>query len=135
MESASENAGDTADVFVKTLYDSKNNDTKLKGALRGIYLANSWKRNFAQAVFDSLREAIETPRPMGDALLLIHNEVSGVVGDNEGFEKDPSTFYAVMALGILIVESPWVIRDLGYAKGGILGGEECLPYHKVARLS
>lgn len=135
MELAYENGRATAVMFVDTLYDSENNDMELRGVLRGIYLANNWKQNFAQAVFDSLRKAMETRRPMGDALLLIYNEVSGVVGDNEGFEKDPSTFYAVMALGILIVESPWVIRDLGFAEGGILGGERALPYHKVASLS
>lgn len=93
-------------------------------SLRGIYLANNWKRNFAQAVFRSLCKAIETRRPMSDALSLIYSEISGVVADKVGFEHVTSTFHAMMALGILMVESPEIISDLRLAEGRTLQGEK-----------
>lgn len=128
IKSACENAEETAVLFVDTLYGSERNDMKLRRVLRGIYLANNWKPNFAQAVFGSLRKAIETRRPMGNALRLIYHEVSSVVGDNAKFKEDPPTFHAVMALGILMVESPGIVSDLGgLTEGRILEGENILP--------
>lgn len=64
---------------------------------------------------------------MGDALRLIYSEVCSVVGDNAKFKEDPPTFHAVMALGILMVESPGIVSDLGLVEGRILEGENILP--------
>lgn len=121
-----DDAANPADSFVDTLFLAEKNGLELRQTLGGIIRTNSWRQNFAQAVFEALQKAIETARPMGDALREIYKNVARVVDGVEGFVKDHPIVCALIALGILVLVSPWVIEALGFAEGGILEGEQCL---------
>lgn len=113
-----------ADSFVDILFITEKNGIELRLTLDEIIKTNGWKQNFARAVFEALQKAIETARPMGDALRELYNKVVLVVNDIEGFVKDHPILCALIALGILILVSPWVIEALGFAEGGILEGKK-----------
>lgn len=98
---------------------------ELRFALNEIIRTNGWKQNFARAVFEALQKAIETARPMGNALREIYDQVVLVVGDTEGFVRDHPFLCALMVLGISILLSPLVIEALGFAEGVTLEVEIC----------
>lgn len=125
----------SANSFVDTLFVAEKNGIELRLALDGIIRTNGWKQNFARAVFEALQKAIETARPMGDALREIYKKVVRVVDDIEGFIKDHPILCALIALGILVLLSPWVIEALGFAEGGILEGENCPFQYAIKTLS
>jgi hypothetical protein len=120
--------GDTAraaDSLVDTVFLAEKNGIELRQTLEGIIKTNSWRQNFAKAVFERMQHAIETARPMGDALREIYEKVACVVDGVEGFVKDHPIVCALIALGILVLLAPWVVEALGFAEGGILEGEKC----------
>ena len=95
----------------------------MRQTLEEIVRTNSWRQNFAKAVFEAMQAAIESARPMGEALREIHEKVAHVVAGVEGFVKEHPVVCALIALGILVLLAPWVIEALGFAEGGILEGE------------
>jgi hypothetical protein len=107
----------------------------LRLALDGIIRTNGWKQNFARAVFEALQKAIQTARPMGDALREIYEKVVHILDEVEGFVKEHQILCALIALGILVLLSPWVIEALGFAEGGILEGEKCPLQYAITKLS
>jgi hypothetical protein len=113
-----------ATSFVDTIFLAEKNGIELRRALEEIIRTNSWRQNFAKAVFETLQKAIETARPMSDGLREICDKVACVVAGIEGFAKDHPIVCALVALGILVLLSPWVIEALGFAEGGILEGEK-----------
>jgi hypothetical protein len=118
--------GDTsraADSLVDTVFLAEKNGIGLRQTLEGIIKTNSWRQNFAKAVFERMQQAIETARPMGDALREMYEKVACVVDGVEGFVKDHPIVCALIALGILVLLAPWVVEALGFAEGGILEGE------------
>jgi hypothetical protein len=113
-----------ADSFVDTIFLAEKNGIELRQALEREIKINSWRQNFAQAVLENLQKAIESSRPMGGALGEIYEKVERVVNSIEGFAKDHPTMCALIALGILVLLSPWVVEALGFAEGGILEGKD-----------
>lgn len=113
-----------ADSFITTIFLAEKNGTELRQTLEEIIRTNSWRQNFAKAVFEAMQTAIETARPMGEALREIYEKVVGVVEGVEGFVKEHPVLCALIALGILVLLAPWVIEALGFAEGGILEGEK-----------
>jgi hypothetical protein len=124
-----------ANSFVDTLFVAEKNGTELRLALDGIIRTNGWKQNFARAVFEALQKAIETARPMSDALREIYKKVVHILDDIEGFVKNHQILCALIALGILVLLSPWVIEALGFAEGGILEGENRPFQYAITTLS
>jgi hypothetical protein len=112
-----------ADSLINTIFLAEKNGLELKQSLEDIIRTNSWRQNFAKAVFEAMQHAIETARPMGDALREIYEKVACVVDGVEGFVKDHPIVCALIALGILVLLAPWVVEALGFAEGGILEGE------------
>jgi hypothetical protein len=125
----------TANTFVDTLFVAEKDGVELRLALDGIIRTNGWKQNFARAVFEALQKAIQTARPMGDALREIYEKVVHVLDEVEGFVKEHQILCALIALGILVLLSPWVIEALGFAEGGILEGEKCPLQYAITKMS
>lgn len=131
---ADENVEEAALQFVDTLYDAGKNETELRQGPHGIFLANSWKQHFVQAVFKSLQNAIETGRTMGGALQVIYEKVARVVDSTGDFAKDNVIHRVVITLGILVLLFSWKIEAFGFAEGGILEGKKLLPTVGLASL-
>jgi hypothetical protein len=112
-----------ADSLINTIFLAEKNGLELRQSLEEIIRTNSWRQNFAKAVFEATQHAIETARPMGDALREVYDKVASVVYSVEGFVRDHPVVCALIALGILVLLAPWVIEALGFAEGGILEGK------------
>lgn len=116
-----------ATSFVDTLFIAEKDGMELRLALDGIIRTNVWKQNFARAVFEALQNAIETARPMGDALREIYGKVVQVLDEIEGFVEN----HQILRWELLVLLSPWVIEALGFAEGGILEGERSCSVHET----
>ena len=125
---------ESASAFVNTIFSAEKNGPELKANLDEIIQTASLKQHFARAVFETLRVAIETARPMGAALGETYKRVVREINEVEGFVKDHPVMCAVIAIGILVVMAPWVVEALGFAEGGILEGESDVLFHIVERL-
>lgn len=118
-----EDSARAADSLVDTIFLAEKNGLELRQSLEEIVRTNSWRQNFAKAVFEAMQHAVETARPMGDALREVYDKVACVVYSVEGFVKDHPIVCALIALGVLVLLAPWVIEALGFAEGGILEGK------------
>lgn len=114
-----------ADTLINTIFLAEKNGLELRQSLEEIIRTNSWRQNFAKAVFEAMQHAIEPARPMGDALREVYEKVACVVYSVEGLVRDHPVVCALIALGILVLLAPWVVEALGFAEGGILEGENC----------
>lgn len=123
MRHADENVEGVAIQIVDTLYDGENHSTKVKPALRGIFLANSWKPNLAQATFLSLQKEIKAGRPMGGALQEIYENVARETDSTKESVSARSEHCAITTLGILVLISPWKIEALGFSEREVLEGK------------
>jgi hypothetical protein len=110
--------------LVDTIFLSEKTGSELKQTLAAIISTNSWRQNFAKAVFESMQRAIETARPMGEALRDVYEKAASAVEGVEGFVRDHPVVCALVALGMLVLLAPWVVEALGFAEGGILEGEQ-----------
>lgn len=102
-----DDATQAANSFVDTLYLAEKNGLELRLALDGIIRTNNWRGNLARAIFETLQNAIQSARPMGAALREIREKVINVLDGIEGFMKEHPIFCALIALGILVLLSPW----------------------------
>lgn len=125
---------EAANSFIDTVFISEKNGVELRLALDEIIRTTGWKQDFARTVFEVLQKAIETVRPMGDALQESYDKVILVVDDIEGFVRGHLILCALIALGILVLLSLWVIEALGFIEGGILEGETCQSQCAVTRM-
>lgn len=124
---ADEKSAQTVDSFITTLYTAEKPDSELQQTLNNDFnkpiRTTSLRQSFARAIFEALRKAIETARPMGLALGEIYERVVDILDTIEGFARNHPIICSVIALGILVVVAPWVLEALGFAEGGILEGE------------
>lgn len=112
-------------AVVDTLFIADKDGMESRLALDGITRMNDCKQNFARAVSEALRKSIETARPMVDALRAIYEKVVHILDEIGDFVEDHPILCALIALGILVLLSRWVIEALGFAEGGILEDERC----------
>lgn len=122
-----EKSAQTAESFITTLYTAEKPSWELQQALNNDFnkpiRTTNLRQSFARAIFEALRKAIETARPMGLALGETYERVVDVIDTIEGFARNHPIICSVIALGILDVVAPWVLEALGFAEGGILEGE------------
>jgi len=112
-----------ANSFITTVFLAEKNGADLRQALSEIIETHSWRQNFAKAVFEATQKAIETARPMNDALREVYEKVVGVIDGVEGFVREHPVMCALIALGVLVLVAPWVVEAVGFAEGGVLEGE------------
>lgn len=79
-----------------------------------------WTQKIAQAILGGLVNALEKSAPLGQAVKEACEKSS-----NEALEfaHEHPVFLTVVALGILVLLTPWVLEALGFAEIGIVEGE------------
>lgn len=81
-----------------------------------------------------MQKATETARPTSEALCENYEKVARVIDGVGGFVRDHLILCALIALGILILLSTWVIEASGFAEGSIVRGERRACFHAVTML-
>jgi hypothetical protein len=110
-----------ADIL-STLYAADTNDEHLVQCLQDIVHETGWYENLAAAVLNSLENALKAGAPMGQAMKDAYEKATQVVADVLGFVKEHPVFFAVVALGILVVLAPWAVEAVGFGELGPIEG-------------
>lgn len=107
---------------LSTLYDADANDEQLFQRLQDVVHETGWYEGLAAAVLNGLENMLKAGAPMGQAMKDVYEKVVQVVADVWGFVKEHPVFFAVVALGILAVLTPWAIGALGFGELGPIEG-------------
>jgi hypothetical protein len=109
--------------FVSILYSAQRNDGHLAKRLQDIVHETGWYDEFVEAIVarlvDVVRVSIKVGGEMGQAM---KEALEKSLAEAREFAKEHPMFCVVIALGILVILSPWVIEVLGFQVGfGELG--------------
>ncbi|KAH9004513.1 hypothetical protein EDB86DRAFT_2767196, partial [Lactarius hatsudake] len=107
---------------LSTLYDADANDEQLFQRLQDVVHETGWYEGLAAAVLNGLENMLKAGAPMGQAMKDVYERVVQAVADVWGFVKEHPVFFAVVALGILAVLTPWAIGALGFGELGPIEG-------------
>jgi hypothetical protein len=110
-----------ADIL-STLYAADNNDEHLVKRLQDTVHETGWYDNLAAAVLDGLEKALKKKVSMGEAMEDAYEKATQLVEDIWKFAKEHPVFFAVVALGILVILAPWAIEAMGFAEFGPVEG-------------
>jgi hypothetical protein len=110
-----------ADIL-STLYAADNNDEHLVKRLQDTVHETGWYDNLAAAVLDGLEKALKKKVSMGEAMEDAYEKAMLLVEDIWKFAKEHPVFFAVVALGILVILAPWAIEAMGFAEFGPVEG-------------
>ncbi|KAF8442700.1 hypothetical protein BDZ91DRAFT_687538 [Kalaharituber pfeilii] len=108
-----------ADV-VSALLHAEKPGRELELKLHDIVTTNGWTESIALAVFNGIQEAIQNGAPMGQAMFEACQKATSAAKE---FALDhPIIVCSVLAVGILIILSPWILTVLGFAEAGPVEG-------------
>ncbi len=69
---------------------------------------------------NGLKDAFEKGAPMGEAM---RDAFERSVREGQDFARDHPIYFAVIALGVLVLLAPWALEALGFAELGPVEGE------------
>jgi len=108
-----------ASDFVHALRTAEKNGENLHRTLDGIVHETGWTENLAKAILNKLVEVLKAGAKLGGAMLeAIEKATEAAVG----FAREHPVYATLIALGVLVVLSPWVIEALGFAELGPVEG-------------
>ena len=111
-----------AGEVLSTLYDADINDEHLSQRLQDVVRETGWSESLATSVLNGLENALKAGAPMGQAMKDAYEKAAQVVGDIWGYVKEHPVFFALVAVGILVILAPWAIEVLGFGELGPIEG-------------
>ncbi|PWY65481.1 hypothetical protein BO83DRAFT_440303 [Aspergillus eucalypticola CBS 122712] len=107
-----------ASDIVNTLLTGETHET-IQKKIREQVDTNGWSESIAQAILHGLNDAIkagaEMAGPAADALMKAKEAAVE-------FAKDHPVFATLLALGVLAILAPWVLKILGFGELGPIAG-------------
>jgi hypothetical protein len=113
---------------LSTLFAADINDEHLVQRLQDIVRETGWYESLAASVLNGLENALKTGAPMNQAMKDAHEKAEQDVGAVWGFVKGHPVFFAVVALGILVILVPWAVELLGFGELGPIEGMSVVVY-------
>ncbi|KAH9042995.1 hypothetical protein EDB84DRAFT_1248643, partial [Lactarius hengduanensis] len=110
-----------ADIL-SILYDADTNDEHLFQHLQDVVRETGWYESLAASVLNGLENALKAGAPMGQVMRDAYEKAAQVVGDVWEYTKEHPVFFAITALGILVILAPWAIEVLGFGELGPIEG-------------
>lgn len=110
-----------ADIL-SILYDADINDGHLFQHLQDVVRETGWYESLAASVLNGLENALKAGAPMGQVMKDAYEKAAQVVGDVWEYTKEHPVFFAITALGILVILAPWAIEVLGFGELGPIEG-------------
>ena len=106
------------------LYAADANDKYLVQRLQGVVREAGWYEELVATVLKNLEQALraEDQAPMGQAMKDAYEKAVQVIAEIWGFVKEHPVFFAIVALGILVILAPWAIEVLGFGELGPIEG-------------
>lgn len=110
--------------IVEVMYFSQRADTSLEEELRNIVHTENWYGTLAKGVLDHLIYALKTSKVMGNAMKKAFDKASSAA--REFAQKHPvytAAIITVIAIGVLVLITPWVVEALGFGELGPIEGK------------
>ncbi|OJJ42554.1 hypothetical protein ASPZODRAFT_76627 [Penicilliopsis zonata CBS 506.65] len=121
MESASSRCSenDVAARVLTTLFNAEHVTITTRKELDEIVRPYSWTLNIAKAIFAGLEQAIKKGIQAGPAVATALEKATAAAVD---FAADHPLYCAILAIGVLVLLTPWVIEILGFGELGPIEG-------------
>ncbi|GME54599.1 hypothetical protein C8Q74DRAFT_726388 [Neofusicoccum parvum] len=110
-----------AQDFVDTLLTAERKDKDLEEKLDSVVGTSgwNWKEGFAKAVLNKLEQAIKIGAQMSGTMKEALEKATGAASE---FARDHPVYFTLIALGVLVILTPWVIEALGFGELGPIEG-------------
>jgi ElaB/YqjD/DUF883 family membrane-anchored ribosome-binding protein len=112
-----------ADDIVRTLLRAEKTGTQLERELDRIVGDYGWTEKIAEWVLAKLEKALREADKLGPAVKEAYDKACEVAREIEGFVHEHPVFVTVIALGVLVSLTPWVLTALGFAELGPVEGQ------------
>ncbi|KAB8071493.1 hypothetical protein BDV29DRAFT_159436 [Aspergillus leporis] len=104
---------------VVTIILTADSSYTIKKRVEEAVSAESWTESLAEAILRGLENAIAAGAQMAEAS---SNAVSRARTEAFEFAQDHPIFVTILALGVLVILTPWVIEILGFGELGPIEG-------------
>jgi hypothetical protein len=110
---------EVANDVLTTLYGAERPGCNLELTLQGIVSECGWTESLAAAILNALEIALKEGAPMGQATKDAYEKAVEAIEKVLGLVKDfecehPKLFWSLVAVGILVVLTPWALEALGF---------------------
>ncbi|MCJ1309697.1 hypothetical protein MMC25_003357 [Agyrium rufum] len=89
----------------------------LQKTIDDIVSANGWTENIAKAILGGVENALKTGAQMGKTM---QEAAEKAMAAATGFARDHPYYTALIAVGVLVILSPWTLEILGFGELGIV---------------
>ncbi|EJD47730.1 hypothetical protein AURDEDRAFT_113355 [Auricularia subglabra TFB-10046 SS5] len=116
-----DDTSDKVDAYVETLLAAEKPGTTLQAQLAAIVdpdapgVSWDWKERFAKAVLAGLEDAVRTGKA-------VNATVSRAAEEAAEWAQAHPVYATMIALGVLVLLSPWIIEVLGFGELGPIEG-------------
>lgn len=122
---------EVANEVLTALYSAEKPGRNLELTLQGIVSECGWTESLAAAILNALETALKNGAAMGPAMKDTYEKVVEAIEKALGLVRDfeqahPILFWSLVAVGVLVVLSPWAPEALGFAELGPVQGTLCI---------
>lgn len=111
---------DIANDILTLLFNASKNDPNLDFKIQAEVSTSGWQQGLAERVFNGLQNALTKGASMGEAMKISFERS---ISEAYEFSSDHPVYFAIIALGILVLLAPWALEALGFAELGPVEGE------------
>ncbi|KAJ0162336.1 hypothetical protein CTA2_4719 [Colletotrichum tanaceti] len=111
-------AHDAAGEFIDILRTAEKGGESLERRLRNIITVNSWTEDLAKYILQGVEYLVQHRDTIGQVVRDAMDKAIEVAESTFQFAKDHPVFVTIIAIGILVLVSPWVLEALGFSELG-----------------
>lgn len=119
-DEAGRSVQDIATEIIDTLYSAEKNGRDLVKTLDNIVGEYGWVENIGAAILNGLESALRKGVAMGPVMKEAFDKATRAA---IGFARDHPVYCTIIALGILVLLTPWVIEAIGFGELGPVEGK------------
>ncbi|KAL2005200.1 hypothetical protein VTN00DRAFT_3050 [Thermoascus crustaceus] len=108
-----------ANSILSTLFAAGEVDLSIKKQLDETVGAEGWTENIGKTILNGLVNALQQGVEMGSAIKDAFVRATEAAVD---FPREHPVYFTIIALGILVILTPWVIEALGFGELGPIEG-------------
>lgn len=122
-DKAGRSAQDIAAEVIDALYSAEKNGSDLVKTLDNIVVEYGWVENIGVAILNGLESAIRAGVAMGPVMKESYDKVVHAANAVDGFRRDHPVYFTIIAIGILVLLTPWAIEAIGFGELGPIEGK------------
>ncbi|TIC92429.1 hypothetical protein CH35J_010060 [Colletotrichum higginsianum] len=111
-------AHDAAGEFIDILRTAEKGGKNLERRLRNIVTVNSWTEELAKYILRGIEYLVQHRDTIGQVVRDAMDKAIEAAESVFQFAKDHPVFVTLIAIGVLVLVSPWVLEALGFGELG-----------------